>query len=106
MKASTLTLLFIASFLVAANSCATYLNDAKRAQGDDLIVKIEEFRANNGRLPEDLAELGIEERLEGPVFYEKIGSDSYEVWYGTSLGESMIYDSKDREWRSYSRRNE
>jgi hypothetical protein len=67
-------------------------------QGNDLVEKIEIFKTNIGRLPADLEELGINETLEGPLFYNKLDSANYMVWFGTSLGESMIYYSDTKEW--------
>ena len=36
---------------------------------------------------------------EGPVFYQATGGNSYEVWFGRSLGESYTYDSSSQSWR-------
>jgi hypothetical protein len=36
--------------------------------------------------------------MEGPLFYEKRDSVNYMVYFGTSLGESMIYYSDTKEW--------
>ena len=67
-------------------------------KGDELVLKIENFKTENGFLPSDLEDLGIEETLEGPLFYEKVDSVNYVVWFGTTLGESMIYYSDTQEW--------
>jgi hypothetical protein len=43
----------------------------------------------------------MQETIKGPVFYEKKEEDHYIVWYGTSLGESNTYDSKEGKWHDY-----
>ena len=72
--------------------------DSRRAKADVVIGKIEAFQKANGRLPESLSEVGITKKEEGPVYYQKKNSSSYEIWYGTSLGESETYDSTKGSW--------
>jgi hypothetical protein len=60
---------------------------------------IEEFRATHKRLPENLGEIGVQEKEEGPVYYMKQTEHDYLVWYGKQLGISMTYDSRTRTWR-------
>ncbi len=67
-------------------------------KGDELVVKIEKYKVENGHLPNSLESLGIKETMEGPLFYEKRDSVNYMVYFGTSLGESMIYYSDTKEW--------
>lgn len=69
-------------------------------QGNDLISKIEEYESVNGSLPDSLEILGITETLEGPLFYKKVDSINYMIWFCTSLGESMFYYSDTKEWDS------
>ncbi len=66
-------------------------------EGEVVILKAEEFRAKNGRLPTDLAELGNDESV-ARVFYRKLGADEFEVWFGLELGESEIYNSQTKRW--------
>ena len=40
------------------------------------------------------------ENEDGPVYYEKINDGVYILWYGTTLGESNIYNSKKQRWES------
>jgi hypothetical protein len=65
---------------------------------NSVISRVESFRKIHGHPPETLAEVGIDDPDLG-VFYQKTGTDEYEVWFGTSLGESEIYDSHTNKWR-------
>jgi hypothetical protein len=86
-------------FLVANPSCA--LNDRETRlikEGNVLIGKIELFKRDQGRLPDSLSEIGIEEKEEGPLYYEKKSNTKYVLWFGTELGESIVYDSDHKKW--------
>jgi hypothetical protein len=63
-----------------------------------IIKRVEEYRIKQGRLPEDLEAIGIKEKLEGPIYYEKKNDKDYIVWFGQSLGESCTYSSQSKEW--------
>jgi hypothetical protein len=71
--------------------------------GEEVVRKVEGFRATHQRLPESLAEIGIEVKSESdpPVYYRRESSDRYTVWYGLSLGKSMTYDSATRKWENH-----
>ena len=71
---------------------------SKQNKAEIIINKIETFRMQNGRLPTQLEDIDIEQKLEGPVFYERKDASHYIVWYGTKLGSSMVYNSKDASW--------
>jgi hypothetical protein len=96
MKAIIFKTLFL--FISVALFSCSISEKRQIKQGDELIVKIEEFKAEKGYLPDSLEDIGIKETLEGPLFYEKKDSIHYMVWFGTSLGESMIYYSDTKEW--------
>lgn len=69
-----------------------------RKTGSRLVEKVEQYHATHGRYPANLAEMGIEEKDEGP-YYQFDGRDnSYKVWFGRSLGESFGYDSRNKTW--------
>ncbi|MER3427610.1 MAG: hypothetical protein C4334_05845 [Pyrinomonas sp.] len=68
-------------------------------EGNRVVAKVEAFRKQRGKLPDSLQEIGIEEKLEGPLFYEKIGDNEYRLWFGTELGESVTYNSETRKWQ-------
>lgn len=69
-----------------------------KKQGNVIIKKIENYRLINHKLPNGLKDIGIEETLEGPIYYNKIDSTKYIIWYGTTLGESIIYNSETKKW--------
>ena len=73
--------------------------DALIQRGNTLIEQIEEFKKNNGTLPNSLKDLKINEKLEGPLYYEKQDSASYLVWFGLELGESLKYNSIEKKWK-------
>ena len=66
-------------------------------------MKVESFKAENGRLPNNLRELGLPESEEGPLFYDKRKDGiNYTVWFsGSTLGESTSYSSEDRVWHDF-----
>jgi len=88
----TLTIL-ISCILTIIISC-----DNREKIGNDVIKKIENYRLKNNKLPESLTDIGIEEKEEGPIYYRKDSETDYIVWYGLTLGESRIYDSKAKTW--------
>lgn len=65
-------------------------------EGNALIERIESFQRAHRRLPEDLGELGIEEKMEGPLYYQKMSAEHYTLHFGTTVGESMIYRAEKR----------
>jgi hypothetical protein len=101
MKRKILTivsLVFIGSFALYF----FYLRDNDEGklmkQGNELVEKIEAYKSENGKLPDNLEDMGLEEKEEGPLYYQKWDSLNYLVYFGTSLGESMIYYSDKKEW--------
>ena len=69
-----------------------------KRKGNDVIQLIERFREKNGVLPSSLADLGIVETDEGPIYYKKQNNLQYIVWFGAELGESVSYSSQDGKW--------
>ena len=62
-----------------------------------IIARTASFKYEHGRLPATLGELGIKDDSPG-VFYDKQSADAFTVWFGTSLGECMTYDSRTKKW--------
>lgn len=60
--------------------------------------KLKYIKKQHHELPNSLTEMGIIETEEGSLYYEKITSTTYRVWFGTELGESKVYESEEREW--------
>lgn len=65
--------------------------------GNEIISRVEAFRTRNGKLPENLVEVGIKDP-DLQVFYCKDGPNEYRVWFGSILGESETYDSHSKDW--------
>jgi len=87
-------------FLVTlGTSCSSIAYRAKEAEGAKIIEKVGRFKDQEGRLPRSLTEMGIAETEEGPVYYKQVDENRYQLWYGTSLGESVTYDSDRRMWK-------
>jgi CRISPR/Cas system-associated protein Csx1 len=72
--------------------------NAKLKIGNEIVNKIENFKKETGKLPENLTEIGIKETEEGPVYYEKESETKYLLWFGTTLGESVSYNSETKQW--------
>jgi len=64
-----------------------------------IIDRVERFKQETGRLPENVKEIGLDDNQMHLSFYIKIDSTEYEVWYGLDLGTSKIYNSKTEKWR-------
>jgi hypothetical protein len=74
------------------------LPDSKQRKGEDAVRQIEEFRQSHHRLPSSLSEIGIEDSEADPIYYNRVDDRNYCVWYGTTLGESVTYESTKRAW--------
>ena len=72
-------------------------------KGNDLVSKIELYKKSKGVLPASLSDIGIEEKEEGPLYYQRKDSVKYMVWFGTSEGESKTYYSDSKKWEDYQR---
>lgn len=75
--------------------------DKKMTEGNKLVDKIESYRVLNHKLPNSLADIGIKETEDGPLYYEKKDSINYIVWFGTELGESKTYYSSTKRWEDH-----
>lgn len=66
------------------------------SEGKRVISAVESFKKAHHRLPDSLGEMNIEER---GVYYCKTKADGqYLVWFGTTLGQSMTYESQTGKW--------
>ena len=94
------SLLFIATLIITIplSSCSYFREQSLKNEANQIIVKLENFKKENNRLPDSLSGIGIEEKEEGPIYYRKTGDATYKIWFGTSLGESVTYDSEKRKW--------
>ncbi len=71
----------------------------KIKKGNEIAAKIEKFKAEKGRLPDSLSEIGVIETESGPIYYKKESESKYILWFGKELGESMTYDSDTKQWK-------
>ncbi|CAN5136712.1 hypothetical protein BH09BAC1_BH09BAC1_01100 [soil metagenome] len=77
--------------------CQNLENDRKKMVMQ-MVEEVEKFKTTYHRLPgENELETLVDE--SGPIYYQKEDSNSYIVYYGTSLGESKIYDSNTKSWQ-------
>jgi hypothetical protein len=67
-------------------------------EGNALVEKIETFKTKNGRLPNSLEDIGMEEKDGDVVYYTKKDSLHYIVFFGVSMDESKIYFSDSKRW--------
>jgi hypothetical protein len=76
---------------------------AEIRDGNSLISQINSFQQSHGRLPLDLSELGNDTAQAAEkkgLSYERCSSGvHYIVWFGTTLGESVSYDSRSSGWK-------
>ena len=64
---------------------------------NEMISRVEAFRAGHRSLPATEEELGFHDPDER-VFYAKISNNEYCLWFGTTLGESETYWSHEKRW--------
>jgi hypothetical protein len=84
------------SLVFITTSCQ---NDREKI-GQEIYSKIERFRQANGHVPSGLDDIGLEEKMEGPVYYLKKSDSTYVLYYGGGLGESFVLDTITGEWKS------
>ena len=93
-------LLVIISFI--GSSCR-YIDEVKKKEvkknGEAVIVKIEAFQKEKGRLPENEAEMGVKVDEGGPIFYNKKSASSYELSGTIDFDHMYKYDSETKEWK-------
>lgn len=70
-----------------------------RKNASSLIEAIEQFRSAEGRLPDCVAEMGIEETDGWGPYYEKKDSCFYEVYYCIGFDDYYVFSSKDSLWK-------
>jgi hypothetical protein len=84
---------------LALTSCSVSQSNHKQKAAEQIILKIDAYSHENGRLPASLNEIGVRESEEGPIYFHRLTDSTYEVWYGTSLGESVTYNSATATWK-------
>ena len=92
MKSRLIILLFPLLFA----SC----KDERQTLGKAIYLKVLDYQRMHGRLPDNLSEIGVEEKMEGPIYYVKQTDTTFIIYYGGGLGESIIFDPKSETWKS------
>ena len=96
----TLSTFFITTMLMLCLACLpTSRNASLIENGNQIAVRIDAYKSDNGRLPSNLNDIGIEEKEEGPIYYQKQSDSKYILWFGDGLGESITYDSESNKWQ-------
>lgn len=102
MRKKILYILIVIIFLVLIGTYFFLSSETREEslikQGNELVIKIEDFKKANDKFPVSLDEITIQEKLEGPIYYELKDSSRYILWFGTTLGESITYDSENKKW--------
>ncbi len=65
--------------------------------GNEIIERVEAHRARTGSLPNTLGDIGYDETALD-VYYQRLDGNEYQVWFGTALGESETYNSREKKW--------
>jgi len=95
-KMKTIIKILTIILLFGLYSCE--FNNERQEYAKILIEKVETFRKENNRLPKDVSELGLTEKMDSPAFYQMQTDSTYMVWYGLSVGESKVYRSLTKKW--------
>jgi len=68
--------------------------------GEDIYTKVIQYQKAHGYLPDNLKDIGLEDKEEGPIYYHRQTDSTFYIYYGGVLGESIIYDPKTDKWIS------
>lgn len=74
--------------------------DKREKIGVDVYLKIVQYKKTNGRLPNKLNDIGVEEKMDGQIYYQKQTDSTFIIYYGGGLGESIVFDPLTKEWKS------
>jgi hypothetical protein len=74
--------------------------DNREKIGEEIYGKIIQYQKTNGRLPDGLNEIGVEEKMEGPIYYQKQTDSTFIIYCGGGLGESIVFDPNTKKWKS------
>lgn len=89
--------------LVLAFSLVLYFryveNKKYEKQGIELVIKVEEYRKQNSRLPNSVTDLGLAEPMGVGPYYEKKDSLNYVVFFNIGFDNTKTYYSKTKEWK-------
>ena len=88
----------ILTIVLLIGLCSCEFKNDRQEYAEMLIEKVEKFKKTNKRLPKDITELGLIEKMNSPAFYKKETDSTYMVWYGLSVGESKVFKSQTKKW--------
>ncbi len=84
--------------MVSCVAGGEYSDWSNKKEGNKIIAQIEGYKLQHGKLPASLSDIGVEEKMEGPIYYGLEDDNGYYVYFGTTLGESTTYHSSTRKW--------
>jgi hypothetical protein len=87
---------FIVFFFSTFFSPWAYSQEYEEAK--KVILALSAYHAINERYPDSIENVGFNATEQGPIHYRKINDEEYHIWFGTTLGNSMEYDSKTKHW--------
>jgi hypothetical protein len=59
-------------------------------EAETVVSKIQQYRAEHGKLPNEIGDLGLQHSVSEKVFYSRYEDGSFCVYLGGRLGESKI----------------
>ncbi|MEM7605871.1 MAG: hypothetical protein AAF411_10995 [Myxococcota bacterium] len=68
------------------------------AAARQIIQKVDDYLEHHGGLPSSVTDVGLTTSETSPAYYRKLAEGHYQVWFGTSLGKSVVYDSQTGRW--------
>lgn len=87
--------------LTVFHSCLGRYINKNMKKGDEIVQRIEDYKAAHDSLPNKLLDVVQSEYVGEVLFcYEKESDSSYTVWFGTTLGEGMYYYSDSKQWEN------
>ena len=100
----TVLLCFILFLLAFLEGCMNKFIQENMQKGDMIVRQIEDYKVAHDSLPSNLLDVIQSEYVGNVLFcYEKVSDSSYVVWFGTTLGEGVYYDSDSQKWENKSR---
>jgi len=72
-----------------------------KKKGNEIVKTVEHFKAEHGRLPESLAEMGLVDDMVTQPFYTKRSDTTYDLYYGFGFDEGLMYSSDTKKWGNY-----
>jgi hypothetical protein len=71
--------------------------------GNQIVSRVENFRKENGRLPDSRSEMSLPEEETIQPFYEKRGENDYVIYYNIGFDKIKAYYSDSKKWENVDR---